>query len=121
VKVCFLLIILIMFSPICAQSTPYKKDGVQYATAVASCGNWIENRQKNNAYNLALEGYIAGFLSSYHLYGGTQDLLKGQNLTSAYAYMDKFCSKNPLDFMFIGLIQMIQKVEGDWTEPNVGK
>jgi hypothetical protein len=65
---------------------------MQYGGGTASCGKWLEQR-KSNAYH-ALGQWVLGWVSAAGYYGKT---LKATDSDAASAWVDQYCTRNPLD------------------------
>ena len=75
------------------------KGGYQILGAGAkSCGYWTENR-KGAANVLTYQGraWVSGFLTAHNfLIPGAYDITKGVGNEGLFAWIDNYCSQNPL-------------------------
>lgn len=100
------LVIAIMFWSVPAVSAPIKGAGA------GSCGEWTEER-RNNTYQPTLH-WIQGFISAYNHYvyeGRSPDGVFGSADHKALAaWMDNYCSQNPLNSPYDGLPTLIDEL-----------
>lgn len=73
--------------------------------AEISCGDWNEARRGSGIAETTYKGYIAGFVSGMSI-GLERDLLKGQNVNSAYSFVDKHCRERPLNSLFLAAMAL---------------
>ena len=76
-------------------------DGVRmvYGPGMLTCAGWRQHRSTGNkAATLQLQAWIDGFLSGYNTASEGTDFLAPQPTKDAYyAWIDNYCSQNPLN------------------------
>lgn len=80
-----------------------------------SCGEWVEARKTGGYSEIAVQGWLGGYLSGLAVESG-RDILASTDLSSLSLWMDKHCKDNPLRridgagyFLFIELERKIKK------------
>jgi hypothetical protein len=64
----------------------------------ASCGSWVEERQKNSA--VYKETYLLGYLSGLAM-GLRKDILSGLDASAVYIWTDNYCKANPTNTLIM--------------------
>ncbi len=60
-----------------------------------SCGEWVVHREKSDTLALANASWLLGYLSGSAVATG-KNFLPGNDNSSIYKWMDKYCQTNPL-------------------------
>jgi len=62
-----------------------------------SCGFWVKQRAIGGWPSLQVSAWISGFLTAYNLYKpGVYDVTQGIDVEGRSAWIDNYCSQNPL-------------------------
>jgi hypothetical protein len=67
-----------------------------------TCGKWVEDRASLGAMAELDEAWVLGFVSASNkpfLVGTNVDILKGVDNAGAFAWLDGYCAKHPLDLI----------------------
>ena len=80
------------------------------------CGKWLDARKRNSAS--VLEHYIIGTVNGVTIGSGLEIWSAGGIRTTRsqlYYWMDAYCTKNPLNDVFPGVIEFVdEKTKGAW-------
>ena len=99
--------ILLIASPFHASSAEI------WGAGARSCGEWIENRKKNN--DIIYMSWIQGFISSYNLYVYTRKnpngILGNADHNAIAVWMDNYCQSNPLNTLGVGTVDLIDDLK----------
>ncbi len=80
------------------------------------CGKWLDARKQNSA--VVLENYIIGVVNGMTIGSGIEIwTARGVKTTRSqlYYWMDAYCTKNPLNDVFPGVIEFVdEKTKGAW-------
>ncbi|GAA0858855.1 hypothetical protein [Aliiglaciecola litoralis] len=100
------LIILITLS-LGAMAAPIKGSGA------SSCGNWLKER-RNGTYAVDLN-WVLGFISAYNHYidssTGGNGVFGSSDIEGVAAWMDNYCSSNPLSNPYTGSVELIEELK----------
>ena len=98
-------IILITFSS-CISAAPIKGSGA------TSCGSWLKERRNGTA--IVDLNWVLGFISAYNHYnvssGGNQ-VFGSTDPEGIAAWMDSYCSNNPLSTPYAGSVKLIEELK----------
>lgn len=95
------------------EESPYVSyEIISYGSAVLGCQYWKDQSVIGVKIDLALDGYLSGFLTSYNVYNaGTKNILGGYPMKTVKKYLDFFCSKYPSQNILKALIVMLDDLE----------
>lgn len=79
-------------------------------TGNRSCGYWVEARRQTDSSSAYINSaWVHGFISAYNVFvppGG--NVAKRTNVPGREAWLDNYCSKNPLDAIAIAAAMLVQ-------------
>jgi hypothetical protein len=81
---------------------------------ITSCGTWAqERRDRAQSNSLMNEAWVLGYLSAYNTYGpkATGHVSKGTDANGLLAWIDNYCSANPLKEIFDATEALILELE----------
>lgn len=68
---------------------------VIYGLGGVSCGQWLHFREAKN--DMALASWVLGYITAINTMPGHMDIAGGTDADGMLAWIDKYCSENPLD------------------------
>jgi hypothetical protein len=74
-----------------------------------SCGKWV-NTPKKTAQHQALEHWVTGYLSGINMESAGVDFLQGRDIDGLTAWIDNYCSRNPLHAITQALFELVKEL-----------
>ncbi len=97
-------LIALIFIATVSLATPaaaFDEKGSWMAQGARSCGKWLEYKHKedgNSWERTVYKNWLAGFISGANAYRpGKAQYLEGTDVQSSMLWIDKWCTKNPLN------------------------
>jgi hypothetical protein len=78
---------------------------------LSSCGEYLDARKKNEIGANIIRAWVLGYLSGYNLYSN-QPRISIPDGPTIFAYFDKYCVENPLQYITTGAGQLIGELDG---------
>jgi hypothetical protein len=76
----------------------------------ASCGHWLENKADASFRNTGTQWFL-GFIGSHNYYARVKQL-RPPDQESVSAFVDRYCSENPLHALFMAAAALTETLGG---------
>ncbi len=73
-----------------------------------TCGHWIQARKTDDTPDPL--AWVLGFISSYNHYRD-RNIFGSADHSAIAAWIDNYCTKNPLDTVYIGTVALVSELE----------
>lgn len=105
----------LLFTSALAQAQGSGANWQVYGTGGLKCGTWKAAREEKSLQVELVKQWVAGWVVTYNYYL-TEQSGKGRVDTPDFdtitAYLDKYCSENPLNIIAFGAAQLVQDLGG---------
>lgn len=106
-------IIVIVISVLLFCSTSYSEEAYVMGAGNASCGKWIESRNKPELHDL-MGQWLAGFITGVNWYSGKKQVIPPDK-ESMVAFIDQYCRNNSLHSLVSAAAALVQESGGPKT------
>jgi hypothetical protein len=78
----------------------------------SSCGLWTSSRKANDAQEYILTGWVQGYITAINFSSAfdTGDITKSTDMSGVTAYIDNYCSANPLNTVSQAALSLVLKL-----------
>lgn len=105
-----LLLLAVFSTPSFAQSMLGERNVFVMGVGNVSCGKWLEDKSDSFVRAQRMQ-WLLGYLSAYNGFN-TKNQVQPNDVESAMAFMDLYCSNNPLHITFFGANALIDELGG---------
>lgn len=89
-----------------------KGNYMKFGTGNKSCAYYTKHNKNKDLLGYLNRQWVLGFITSYNVYtSGIHDIAKGTEADGLFAWIDQYCSKNPLDTISTSTIYLIQHLK----------